>query len=81
MKKIIYLFLILLCVSTSFAKKKSLLYKDPYTIEDIEKLKVSYQSGKDGAIETLIEISKDKEQILLGELDKYEANCRSCFYK
>ena len=26
-------------------------------------------------------ISKDKEQILLGELDKYEANCRSCFYK
>jgi len=26
-------------------------------------------------------ISTDKEQILLGELDKYEANCRSCFYK
>ena len=26
-------------------------------------------------------ISKDKEQILLGELDKYEANCRNCFYK
>ena len=25
-------------------------------------------------------ISKDKGQILLGELDKYEANCRSCFY-
>ena len=26
-------------------------------------------------------ISKDKKQILLGELDKYEANCRSCFFK
>ena len=26
-------------------------------------------------------ISTDKEQILLRELDKYEANCRSCFYK
>ena len=26
-------------------------------------------------------ISKDKKQILLGELDKYEANCRNCFYK
>ena len=26
-------------------------------------------------------ISNDKEQILLGELDKYEANCRNCFYK
>ena len=26
-------------------------------------------------------IAKDKKQILLGELDKYEANCRNCFYK
>ena len=26
-------------------------------------------------------ISKYKKQILLGDSDKYEANCRNCFYK
>ena len=66
MKKIIHLSLILFLISSiCFAKKKSaVLYKDPYTIEDINKLETSFQSGKEQALETLIEISKDKNQIL-----------------
>ena len=66
MKRIIYLSLTLFLISSiCFAKKKSsILHKDPYTIEDINKLKNSFNSGKNGALESLIEISKDKNQIL-----------------
>ena len=66
MKRIIYLSLTLFLISSiCFAKKKSsILHKDPYTIEDINKLKNSFNSGKKGALESLIEISKDKNQIL-----------------
>jgi len=67
MKKIIHLSLILFLISSiCFAKKKSaVLYKDPYTIEDINKLETKFLSGKKGnALESLIEISKDKNQIL-----------------
>ena len=68
MKKIIYLFLTLFLISSlCFPKRNSksaVLFKDPYTIEDINKLETSFQSGKDKALETLIEISKDKNQIL-----------------
>ena len=66
MNKILYLYLsFFLLISFPFAKKDSIvLVKDPYTIEDINKLEVSFFSGKKQAVETLIEISKDKNQIL-----------------
>ena len=66
MKKIKYLFLTLFLISSlCFSKRNSsVLFKDPYTIEDINKLETSFQSGKEQALETLIEISKDKNQIL-----------------
>ena len=68
MKKIKYLFLTLFLISSlCLAKRNSksaLLFKDPYTIEDINKLETSFQSGKGQALEILIEISKDKNQIL-----------------
>ena len=66
MKKILYINLILVfTISLSFAKKKSVvLVPDPYTIEDVKKLEVSYLSGGTSAIEDLIKISKDKNQVL-----------------
>ena len=52
-------------MSLCFAKKESIvLVPDPYTIEDVKKLEVSYLSGKTNAIEELIEIAKDKNQVL-----------------
>ena len=73
MKKIIYLSLTLFLISSiCFAKKKSaVLFKDPYTIEDINKLETSLQSKKKGgALESLIEISKDKNQVLSFRIKK-----------
>ena len=67
MKRIISLSLTLFLISSiCFAKKKSaVLFKDPYTIEDINKLETSFNSAKKGkSLESLIEISKDKNQIL-----------------
>ena len=68
MKKNLYLFSVLLIiVSLCYPKENDnsiILVKDPYTIEDINKLNKSFQSGKDQALETLIAISKDKNQIL-----------------
>ena len=68
MKKNLYLFSVLLIiVSLCYPKENDnsiILIKDPYTIEDINKLNKSFQSGKDQALETLIAISKDKNQIL-----------------
>jgi len=55
----------------------------PYLLcesEIITKLNAICNSCGDNAFFTK-RISNDKKQILLGELDKYEANCRSCFYK
>jgi len=75
MKRIIYLSLTLYLISSMcFAKKKSaVLHKDPYTIEDINKLTTSFQSGKKNALESLIEISKDKNQVLSVRLTALEA--------
>ena len=60
MKKIIYLFLTLFLISSlCFPKRNSksaVLFKDPYTIEDINKLETSFQSGKDKASETSYKI-------------------------
>jgi len=66
MKKIIYTNLILVfIISLCFAKKDSVvLVPDPYTIEDVKKLEASYLSGKTSAIEQLISIAKDKNQVL-----------------
>ena len=68
MKKTLYLFLTLIFISSlCFPKRKSdsiVLVKNPYTIEDINKLNISFQSGKGQSLETLIAISKDKNQIL-----------------
>ena len=55
----------------------------PYLLcesEIITKLNAICNSCGDNAFFTK-RISNDKKQILLGELDKYEANCRYCFYK
>tara|TARA_Y100000590_G_scaffold149480_1_gene171712 strand:- start:804 stop:1352 length:549 start_codon:yes stop_codon:yes gene_type:complete len=55
----------------------------PYLLcesEIITKLNAICNSCGDNAFFTK-RISNDKKQILLGELDKYEANCRNCFYK
>jgi len=66
MKKIIYLnFILVFIISISFGKRKSVvLVQDPYTIEDVNKLEVSYFSGQTKAIDKLIEISRDKNQAL-----------------
>ena len=69
MKKTLYLFLTLIFISSlCFPKRKSdsiVLVKNPYTIEDINKLNISFQSGKGQSLETLIAISKDKNQELV----------------
>jgi len=55
----------------------------PYLLcesEIITKLNAICNNCGDNAFFTK-RISNDKNQILLGELDKYEANCRGCFYK
>ena len=52
-------------ISLAFSKKESIvLVPDPYTIEDVKKLEVSFLSGQTNAIEELIEIAKDKNQVL-----------------
>ena len=59
MKKSIYFYLIISLISSLiFAKKDKsvILVQDPYTIEDINKLEVSFHSGKEKALESLIEI-------------------------
>jgi len=70
MKKIISLFLLILVSSLCFPqlfgnnKKDIILIKDPYTLDDLEKLKTDYFSGKSGSLENLISIYQDHEQIL-----------------
>ena len=70
MKKIISLFLLILVSSLCFPqlfgnnKKDIILIKDPYTLDDLEKLKTDYFSGKSGSLENLISIYQDQEQIL-----------------
>ena len=45
-------------------KEDIILVKDPYTLDDLSKLKTNFNSGKSGSLETLIKIYKDKNQIL-----------------
>ena len=46
-------------------KEDIILVKDPYTFDDLNKLKSNFNSGSSKARDTLIEIYKDKNQILL----------------
>jgi len=46
------------------SKKDIILIKDPYTLDDLNHLQNDFNSSKSGALETLIEIYKDKNQIL-----------------
>ena len=75
MKKIISLFLLIflssLCLPQLFSKKTTkedkkdiILVKDPYTLDDLEKLKANFFSEKKGSLEALIKIYQDKDQIL-----------------
>ena len=77
MKKIIYLLIVSLIFSLSYGEKKSrrlskkekepkpiILVKDPYTLDDVNKLAIAFSSGKKNSIQTLIAIAKDKNQIL-----------------
>lgn len=77
MKKIIYLLIICLICSFGFGKKKSkrlseknkepkpiILVKDPYTLDDINKLSIAFVSGKKNSLQTLIAVATDKNQIL-----------------
>ena len=50
-------------------KKDIVLVKDPYTIDDLNKIKSNFNSGKSGSLELLIEIYKDKNQILQVRLE------------
>ena len=45
-------------------KEDLILVKDPYTLDDLEALKTDFFSEKSGSLEVLIEIYRDKEQIL-----------------
>ena len=77
MKKIIYLLIFCLICSVGFGKKKSkrlskknkeskpiILVKDPYTLDDINKLAIAFTSGKKNSLQTLIAVAIDKNQIL-----------------
>ena len=77
MKKIIYLLIFCLICSVGFGKKKSkrlskknkeskpiILVKDPYTLDDINKLAIAFTSGKKNSLQTLIAVAVDKNQIL-----------------
>ena len=50
-------------------KEDIILIKDPYTMDDLNKLKSNFNSGLSKARDTLIEIYKDKNQILLVRLE------------
>ena len=77
MKKIIYLLIACFLLSLSFGERKSkrkakktkeskpiILVKDPYTLDDVNKLSIAYSSGKKNSLQTLIAVAKDKNQIL-----------------
>ena len=51
------------------AKKDIILIKDPYTIDDLNKIESDFNSGKSGSLELLIEIYKDKNKILKVRLE------------
>ena len=53
-------------------KEDIILIKDPYTMDDLNKLKSNFNSGLSKARDTLIEIYKDKNQILLVRLEALE---------
>ena len=53
-------------------KEDIILVKDPYTFDDLNKLKSNFNSGSSKARDTLIEIYKDKNQILLVRLEALE---------
>ena len=53
-------------------KEDIILVKDPYTLDDLSKLKSNFNSGSSKARDTLIEIYKDKNQILLVRLEALE---------
>jgi HEAT repeat protein len=50
-------------------KKDIILIKDPYTADDLNKIKSEFNSEKSGSLELLIEIYKDKNQILQVRLE------------
>lgn len=50
--------------SESSEKKDIILVKDPYTMDDLNKIRSDFNSQKSGSLELLIEIYKDKNQIL-----------------
>lgn len=74
MKKVLHIFIIIVLISSiTFAKKdrknrkKSskdsiVQLRDSYTFEDIEKLKDSYNSGKEKSFKTLVKIFQDDNQ-------------------
>ena len=74
MKKNISLFLLIflssVCYPQLFSRnntdenKDVILIKDPYTLDDLEKMKADFYSEKAGSLEALINIYKDKNQIL-----------------
>ena len=74
MKKNISLFLLIFLSSVCYPQlfnrnntdenKDVILIKDPYTLDDLEKMKADFYSEKAGSLEALINIYKDKNQIL-----------------
>ena len=50
-------------------KKDIILVKDPYTMDDLNKIRSDFNSQKAGSLELLIEIYKDKNQILKVRLE------------
>ena len=53
----------------SSSKKDIILVKDPYTMDDLNKIRSDFNSQKSGSLELLIEIYKDKNQILKVRLE------------
>ena len=53
-------------------QKDIILVKDPYTLDDMDKFKTNFYSGKSESLEKLIEIYKDKNQILVVRLEALE---------
>ena len=76
MTKNISLFLLIfllnsLCLPQLFSSDKKeknkddiILIKDPYTLDDLEKMKADFFSEKAGSLEALIDVYRDKDQIL-----------------
>ena len=71
-------------INDSITAEDIILVKDPFTMDDINKLQKDFNSGKSGSLEKLIGIYKDKNQILsvrLKALDILSNNSKSPILK